>query len=122
MFAARNFERNKNVNRCTRCGRKGKQLILCMACELFINKQTLPGVKPEAVARAKDYVRTTAMKRLGKRNAFAAPSTSKRSMVGRIYKASEQQCTCPSGIYRGLHGAACKHSFAVQLLNKRSNR
>lgn len=110
------------MRNCNRCGRKGKQENLCMSCELFINRQTLPGVKPEAVARAKDYVRTTSMKRLGKRNAFAAPSTSKRSMVGRVYKTSEQACTCPSGVYRGLHGASCKHSFAVQLLNIRRNR
>ena len=109
------------MRKCIRCGRRGKMFSLCLDCELFINRQTLPGVKPEAVARAREYLRTGGLARIGNRPVFKATSTSKRTMVGRVYRTSAQACTCPSGVYRGLHGPSCKHSFAVQLINKRRN-
>lgn len=107
---------------CIRCGRRGKLVGLCLSCDLFIGRQSIEGLKPEALKRAKEYARTGELSRMAGRPTFKATSTSKRTMVGRVYRTSEQACTCPSGIYRGLTGPSCKHSFAVQLINRKSER
>lgn len=106
------------MRKCVRCGRRDKMLTLCLSCELFVNRLTLPGVKPEGLDKAKDYVRSGALRRIGSRPVFKASSTLYN--VGRVYRTSNQSCTCPSGVYRGLNGASCYHSYAAQLLNARS--
>lgn len=93
-------------NDCARCGRRGKYQSVCLSCDLFIGRQTLPGVKPDAVKKAKTLARSAGLYRL----------RGKVYTNGK-YKTWEQGCNCPSGTYRGLTGASCYHSRAVQLLN-----
>lgn len=106
------------LTHCIRCGRRGKLAYLCMDCELFIEKQSLPGVKPEALRKAKNYLRSGGLKRTRNTRVFGARSKS----ISRYYKTWARGCTCPSGVYRGLKGASCYHSYAAQLLGIRSGK
>lgn len=103
---------------CIRCGRKFRGIRMCFDCELFIRRQVLPGVKPEALRKAKDYVINGGLSRTKNPRVFASRSKS----ITRYYKTWSRGCTCPSGIYRGLRGASCYHSYAAQLLNTKRKR
>lgn len=107
----------KKIN-CIRCGRRFKGVALCLDCDLFIGRQTLPGIKRDALRKAKDYLRSGGLKPTRKTRVFGARSKS----ISRYYKTWARGCTCPSGVYRGLKGASCYHSYSVQLLSIRRSQ
>lgn len=106
------------LTHCIRCGRRFKGVALCLDCDLFIGRQTLPGIKRDALHKAKDYLRSGGLKPTRKTRVFGARSKS----ISRYYKTWARGCTCPSGVYRGLKGASCYHSYAVQLLSIRRSQ
>ena len=100
---------------CIRCGRRFKGVALCLDCDLFIGRQTLPGVKRGALRKAHNYLRSGGLQHTRKSRVFNARSAS----MSRYYKTWARGCTCRSGVYRGLKGASCYHSYAAQLLSIR---
>lgn len=100
---------------CIRCGRRFKGVALCLDCDLFIGRQTLPGVKRDALRKAHNYLRSGGLQHTRNTRVFGARSKS----IQRMYKTWSRGCTCPSGLYRGLRGPSCYHSWAVQLISIR---